>query len=73
MKEIINNVEGILQHYNLSFKELNGFPNMGLIFENSDPQRLQYFIRKRFHKTIPITEARELEILLLTYNYISQN
>jgi hypothetical protein len=73
MKEIIDNVNGILGTYNISFNELNNYPYKRLLFESSDPKKLREFIRLKFHKNIRINDARELEILLLTYNYVSEN
>lgn len=73
MKEIIDNVNGILQTYNISFNELNRYPTTRLLIENSDPAKLQQFIKQKFHKNIKLNDARELEILFLTYNYVSEN
>lgn len=72
MKEIIDHVNGILQTYNMSFNELNKYPNRKLQLETSDAQKLQQFIKQKFHKNIRINDARELEILFLTYNYVSE-
>ncbi len=73
MKEIIDHVEGILQNYNLTFNELNNYSGNHHLLEASNPARIQSRIRRKFHKTIGMNDARELEILLLTYNYISHN
>ncbi len=73
MKEIINHVEGILQNYNLTFNELNDYSSNHHLLEASDPANIQSRIRRKFHKTIGLSDAKELEILLLTYNYISHN
>ncbi|NJN27875.1 MAG: hypothetical protein HC819_18830 [Cyclobacteriaceae bacterium] len=73
MKEIIDNVERILQNYNISLNELNRFPGKKFLSQASDPKRLQMLIEQRFHKQIGLKDAKELEILLLTYNYISHN
>jgi len=73
MKEIIDNVNGILRTYNISFNELKKYPNERLLLETSDPKKLKEFIKQKFHKNIRINEARELEILFLTYNYVSEN
>ncbi len=73
MKEIIYHLDRILQNYNISFNELNKYSRNRLQLETSDPATLQRFIRQKFHKNIGINDARELEILFLTYNYISSN
>ena len=73
MNEIIDNVERILQNYNISLSELNRFPGKKFLSEDSDPKKLQQLIEQRFHKHIGIKDAWELEILLLTYNYLSHN
>jgi hypothetical protein len=73
MKEIVDNVEKILQNYNISLKELNRFPGKKFLQESSDSRRLQKLIEQRFHKQIGSGDAKELEILLLTYNYLSHN
>jgi hypothetical protein len=73
MKEIIDNVERILQNYNISLHELNRFPGKKFLSEASDSARLQQLIEQRFHKQLGIKDAKELEILLLTYNYLSHN
>ncbi len=73
MKEIIDNVERILQNYNISLQELNRFPGKKFLSEASDFNRLQQLIEQRFHKQLGVKDAKELEILLLTYNYLSHN
>jgi hypothetical protein len=44
-----------------------------LLLESSDPIRLKKYLKERYDKDINIEEAKELEILLLTYQYISHN
>ncbi len=73
MNEVINHVERIFKSYNISFKNLNPHRTRMLLLESSDPVRLQKYLKERFDKDINIEEAKELEILLLTYQYISQN
>ena len=73
MEEIIYHVEGILQNYNLTFNELSKCPNKLSLEEASGPERIQQLISRRFHKTVGINDAKELEILFLTYNYLSHN
>ena len=75
MKEIINNLEGILGNYNIPFNEneLNTYPRSRLLLEASGPDRIQEIFQQKYHKTIQIKDAKELEILLLTYQYISNN
>lgn len=73
MNDIINHVEGILENYNLSFKELNNRHTKMLLLEASNAARLRQFLKDRFKKDIALKEAKELEILLQTYQYLSQN
>lgn len=75
MKEIINYLEGILENYNIPFNEneLSTYPKSRLLLEASGPGRLQEIFQQKYHKTIQIKDAKELEILLLTYQYISRN
>jgi len=73
MKEIIDNVNGILQNYNISFSEFNKYPSTRFLIANSDPTKLQQYIQQRFHKKIRINDARMLDILFLTYNYVLEN
>ena len=73
MKEIINHVEGILDNYDISFRELNGYRLKMLLLEASTAQRLKSYLKESYHKEIKLTEARDLEILLQTYEYLSQN
>ncbi len=73
MKDIINHVEGILENYNISFKELNSYSTKMLLMEASNATRLKKYFKERFRKDIQLNEAKELEILLQTYQYISQN
>jgi hypothetical protein len=42
-----------------------------LLLESSNPVRLKRYLKEHFHKDINMDEAKELEILLLTYQYIS--
>lgn len=73
MNDIINHVEGILENYNLSFKELNNRHIKMLLLEASNATRLKKFLKDKFEKDIELNEAKELEILLQTYQYLSQN
>lgn len=75
MKEIIKNVERILEHYNIRFneKELYAPSRSRLLLEASGPTKLQEIFKQKYHKNIGISDAEELEILLLTYQYISVN
>jgi len=73
MKEIIENVNGILQNYNISFSEFYNYPSTRRLIANSDPTKLQQFIQQKFHKKIRINDARMLDLLFLTYNYVSEN
>lgn len=73
MKEIINHVEGILENYNISFKELNTYNTKMLLLEASNATRLKKYFKERFKKDIELDEAKELEILFQTYQYLSQN
>jgi len=73
MKDIINHVEGILENYNISFKELNSYSTKMLLMEASNATRLRKYFKERFRKDIQLNEAKELEILLQTYQYLSQN
>ena len=73
MKEIINHVEGILENYNISFKELNTYNTKMLLQEASNATRLKKYLKERFQKDIELNEAKELEILFQTYQYLSQN
>ena len=71
MKEIITHVEGILNTYNISYADFNKYPRNRLQLVTSDPLRLQQFIATNFQKKINMHDAQELEILFLTYNYVS--
>lgn len=73
MKEIINHVEGIFENYNISFKELNTYNTKMLLQEASNATRLKKYLKDRFQKDIELNEAKELEILFQTYQYLSQN
>lgn len=73
MNDIINNVEGILSNYNISFKKLNSYNTKMLLLEASNASRLKKYLKDRFEKDIELNEAKELEILLQTYQYLSQN
>ena len=75
MKEIINHVERILEHYNITFNENELYtPSRSrLLLEASGPTKLQEIFKQKYHKNIGISDAEELEILLLTYQYISVN
>ncbi len=75
MNEIIKHVEGILENYDIPFHK-NGFctnSRYRLILEASSPTRLQEIFKQKYRKSIDINDAKELEILLLTYQYISNN
>lgn len=73
MNDIINHVEGILKTYNISFKELNSYNAKMLLLEASNATRLKKYLKDRFKKDIKLNEAKELEILFQTYQYLSQN
>ena len=73
MNEIIDNVNGILQNYNISFSEFNKNPSTRFLIANSDPTKLQQYIQQRFHKKIRINDAQMLDMLFLTYNYVLEN
>ena len=73
MNDIINHVEGILGNYNISFKELNSYNTKMLLMEASNATRLKKYFKERFRKDIELNEAKELEILLQTYQYLTQN
>lgn len=75
MKEIINHVVGILENYNVPFNEneLNTYSRSRLLLEAPGPVRLQEIFKQMYHKKMEINDAKELEILLLTYQYISKN
>lgn len=73
MNEIVNNVERILKNYNISFKNLTEHKTKMLLLESSNPIRLKRYVQEQFHKDINMEEAKELEILLLTYQYIAHN
>lgn len=73
MNDIINNVEGILSNYNISFKKLNSYNTKMLLLEATNALRLKKYLKDRFEKDIELNEAKELEILLQTYQYLSQN
>ena len=75
MKEIINHVVRILENYNIPFNEneLSTYSRSRLLLEATGPARLQEIFKQKYHKNIRINDANELEILLLTYQYISSN
>ena len=73
MKEIISHVEGILGNYNISFQDLNSYGTRMLLLEASSANRLKKYFKEKFKTDIDINEAKELEILLQTYQYLSQN
>lgn len=73
MNEIVNNVERILEKYNISFRNLTQHKTKMLLQESTNPVRLKRYVKEHFHKDIKIEEARDLEILLLTYQYIAHN
>ena len=73
MNDILNNVEGILSNYNISFKKLNSYNTKMLLLEATNASRLKKYLKDRFEKDIEINEAKELEILFQTYQYLSQN
>jgi predicted translin family RNA/ssDNA-binding protein len=73
MNEVINHVEGILESYNISFKQLNSYTTRMLLQEASNATRLKKYFKERFNKDIKLAEAKELEILFQTYQYLSQN
>lgn len=73
MNDILNNVEGILSNYNISFKKLNSYNTKMLLLEATNASRLKKYLKDRFAKDIDLNEAKELEILFQTYQYLSQN
>lgn len=75
MNEIIDQVERILENYNIPFlkNEFKTFSRYRLFLEASGPARLQEIFKQKYHKSIGMNDAKELEILLLTYQYISEN
>jgi len=73
MNDIIKHVEGILQNYNISFKELNSQTTKRLLLEANNASRLKKYLKEKFQKDIELKEAKELEILFQTYEYLSQN
>lgn len=73
MKEIINHVEGILENYDISFRNLNSYQAKMLLLESNSALRLKHYLKQHFKKEIKLNEAKELEILLQTYQYLSQN
>jgi len=73
MNDIINNVEGILANYNISFKKLNAYNTKMLLLEATNASRLKKYLKDRFEKDIELNEAKELEILFQTYQYLSHN
>ncbi len=73
MKEIINHVEGILDNYDISFQELNSYRLKMLLLEASNASRLKSYLKENYQKEIKLAEAKELEILLQAYEYLSQN
>lgn len=73
MNDILNNVEGILSNYNISFKKLNSYNTKMLLLEATNASRLKKYLKDRFAKDIELNEAKELEILFQTYQYLSQN
>lgn len=73
MNDIINHVEGILESYNISFKDLNSHNTKMLLLEASNATRLKKYLKERYKTDIEIKEAKELEILFQTYQYLSQN
>jgi len=73
MNEIINHVEGILENYNISFKDLNSRNARMLLLEASNATRLKKYIKEKYKTDINLNEAQELEILFQTYQYLSQN
>jgi len=73
MKEIINHVEGILENYDISFRNLTNYQAKMLLLEANNALRLKSYLKQNFKKEIELNEAKELEILLQTYQYLSQN
>ena len=73
MKEIINHVEGIFENYDISFSNLNENTTKSLLLEAANAARLQKFMKEKFKKEIKSDEAKALEILFLTYQYVSEN
>lgn len=73
MNEVINHVERIFSSYNISFRDLNPYRTKMLLLEATDPVRLKNHLKEKYNKDIGMEEAKELEILLLTYQYISSN
>jgi hypothetical protein len=73
MKEIINHVERILENYDISFRKLNSYHTKMLLLEASNAKRLKSYLKENYHKEIKLKEAKDLEILLQTYEYLSEN
>lgn len=73
MNDIIKHVEGILQNYNISFQKLNSQTTKRLLLEANNALRLKKYLKEKFQKDIELKEAKELEILFQTYEYLSQN
>ena len=73
MNEIVNQLERIFESYDISFKNMNARKTKMLLLESSNPVRLRNYLKEKFHKEINMDEAKDLEVLLLTYQYISNN
>lgn len=73
MNEIVNQLERIFESYDISFKKMNAYKTKMLLLESSNPVRLRKYLKEKFHKDINMEEAKDLEVLLLTYQYISNN
>lgn len=73
MNEIVNQLERIFESYDISFKKMNAYKTKMLLLESSNPARLRKYLKDKFHKDINMEEAKDLEVLLLTYQYISNN
>ena len=75
MNEIIDHVGRILNNYNIPFykNKLSKSSRFKLFLAASGPRKLQEIFKQKYHKSIGIKDAKELEILLLTYQYISDN
>ena len=73
MNEVISHVERIFKSYDISFVNLTAYRTKMLLLESSNPERLRKHLKEQYDKEINLEEAKELEILLLTYQYISSN
>jgi hypothetical protein len=73
MNDIVNQLERIFRSHKLSFKAMNDRKTRMLLLESSNAERLKKYFKKRFRRDIDLDEAKDLEVLLLTYQYIANN